>query len=63
MDLIQSYINQSHNFNLIDPNETPNANIIYHVYSDGEITYQKGGWVYQQRSVFTLKYPSFRKKL
>jgi hypothetical protein len=25
---------------------------MYHLYNDGEITYQKGGWAYGQRSVF-----------
>lgn len=34
------------------PNESPNGNTMYHLYVDGEITYQKGGWAYGQRSVF-----------
>ncbi len=38
---------------LIIPNEAPNGNTIYHLYSDGEITWQKGGSVYLQRSEFT----------
>lgn len=38
---------------LVDPKESPNGNIIYHLYSDGEITSQKGGWAYLQRSEFT----------
>jgi len=33
------------------PKESPNGNTIYHLYSDGEITYQKGGWAYLQCSV------------
>ncbi len=37
---------------LIDTKDQPNGNIIYHLYSDGEITYQKGGWAYLQRSEF-----------
>jgi hypothetical protein len=37
--------------------ESPNGNIIYHLYSDGSITYQKGGWAYQQRSEFVYLYP------
>ena len=37
---------------LIIPTESPNGNLIYHLYSDGTITYQKGGWAYGQRSVF-----------
>jgi len=39
---------------LIKPNESPNGNIIYHLYSTGEITFQKGGSAYMQRSEFTL---------
>jgi len=37
---------------LVIPTESPNGNIIYHLYSDGSITYQKGGWAYRQRSEF-----------
>jgi len=42
--LIQETINFSHNKKLIDENMAPNANIIYHIYQDGEITSQKGSW-------------------
>lgn len=38
---------------LVHPTESPNGNNIYHLYSDGEITFQKGGWAYLQRSEFT----------
>jgi hypothetical protein len=38
---------------LVNPQESPNGNIIYHLYSDGQISYQKGGWSYLQRSEFT----------
>ena len=41
---------------LIDPKESPNGNLIYHLYSNGEITCQKGGWAYLQRSEFTSKH-------
>jgi hypothetical protein len=37
---------------LIQPKESPNGNIIYHLYSDGTITYQKGGSAYLQRNIF-----------
>lgn len=40
---------------LVNPKESPNGNIIYHLYSDGEITFQKGGWAYLQRSEFSLE--------
>ena len=37
---------------LINPKESPNANQIYHLYSTGEISFQKGGSAYMQRSEF-----------
>ena len=37
---------------LINPNESPNGNTIYHLYDDGNITSQKGGWAYGDRSEF-----------
>jgi len=55
--LIQETINFSHNKKLIDENMAPNANIIYHIYQDGEITSQKGSWAYGRRSEFTIHYP------
>jgi hypothetical protein len=42
---------------LINPKESPNGNTIYHLYSDGQITFQKGGWAYLQRSEFTEDSP------
>lgn len=56
-DDIQQIITSSHNKNLIDENMAPNANIIYHIYQDGEITSQKGSWAYGRRSEFTIHYP------
>ena len=43
---------------LIDRSEraSPNGNQIYHLYSSGEITHQKGAWAYMQRSEFHCKY-------
>ena len=41
-----------HNPSLVIPEESPNGNIIYHLYSDGEITYQKGGSAYLNRTEF-----------
>ncbi len=40
---------------LVNPKESPNGNTIYHLYSDGEITFQKGGWAYLQRSEFSTE--------
>ena len=56
-NIIQERITSYHNPNLVMPNESPNGNCIYHLYADGEITHQKGGWAYKQRSEFTVKYP------
>jgi hypothetical protein len=39
------------------PNESPNGNTMYHLYDDGEITYEKGGWAYGKRSVFQFSMP------
>jgi hypothetical protein len=46
----------------INKNTTPNKNIIYHLYNDGEITYQKGSWAYTQHSEFTDKFPVIHSK-
>ena len=37
-------------------NASPNGNQIYHLYSNGEITYQKGAWAYLKRSEFNHTY-------
>jgi hypothetical protein len=54
---LKQFINDLHNWHylssptgLINPNESPNGNQIYHLYSTGEISFQKGGWAYLQRS-------------
>ena len=62
MDSIKSYIDQVHNPKLVQPEESPNGNTIYHIYCDGEITYQKGGWAYLQRSEFTNSSVRLKKK-
>lgn len=37
-------------------NASPNGNQIYHLYSSGEITFQKGAWAYLHRSEFNHTY-------
>ena len=49
---IYKMVEELNNDNLVNNNESPNANIIYHLYSDGNITSQKGGWAYGQRTEF-----------
>lgn len=41
---------------LLMPKESPNGNIMYHLYNTGEVSRQKGGWAYLKRSEFMLKY-------
>ncbi len=36
------------------PDTSPNGNIIYHLYSTGEVTSQKGAWAYLNRNEFTI---------
>lgn len=55
-------VKQVHNPDLVIKDASPNGNTIFHIYNDGEITYQKGGWAYGQRSVATDKYPFSNKK-
>jgi hypothetical protein len=40
---------------LINTQDSPNKNLIYHLYNDGEITFQKGSWAYLQRSEYPLR--------
>jgi len=56
MEELKELISKCHNPDLVQPDESPNGNTIYHVYSDGEITEQKGGWAYLQRSERTLEF-------
>ena len=57
---IRKYINDvasaMNDTTLIIKDMSPNANLIYHIYSDGTITRQKGGWAYGQRTVFDVEY-------
>ena len=56
IESINSLAKQLHNPSLIEPTESPNANTIWKIWSDGSITYEKGGWAYGQRSVFDHMY-------
>ena len=61
LEQIQTEIKNAHNPGLVLPEESPNGNWITHLYSYGEITSQKGGWAYLQRSEFTFSYDRFKK--
>ena len=39
------------------PDESPNSNSMFHLYNDGGITYEKGGWAYGKCSVFQFSMP------
>ena len=58
-NFIKSFINRLANRlndeKLIDTDKAPNENIIYHLYSDGTITRQKGSWAYGKRTIFEIK--------
>jgi hypothetical protein len=53
--IVDDMILMYHNPKLVKPDESPNGNRVYHIYSDGEITNQKGGFAYLRRSEFTDK--------
>lgn len=57
IDEINMKIKQYHNPNLIEPEESPNKNIIYKLYDNFCCTHEKGGWAYGDRSQFTHLYP------
>jgi len=50
------YINNIDGLIDMSKNANPSENQIYHLYSNGEITYQKGAWAYLKRSEFNLEY-------
>ena len=52
---LKHYINNINELIDNSDNASPNQNIIYHFYSNGQITYQKGAWAYLQRSEFEFK--------
>ncbi len=56
---LKDFIHSCNNLKLIDTNMSPLENTIYHIYSDGEITEQKGSWAYGQRNERTWTYPVF----
>ena len=53
---INTIVSNLHNPLIIDSKLQPNENIIYHLYSDGTVTRQKGGWAYKRRTVTDIMY-------
>lgn len=56
VDKLYDLVRECNNPKLVDPKEAPNANKIIHIYNDGEITEQKGGFAYLRRNVRTIEY-------
>lgn len=56
---VQDLITLYHNPGLVKPGDSPNGNWIYHIYSNGEITHQKGGFAYLMRTEFVEKTPVY----
>lgn len=52
--MFKAHLKNGHS-ELIRIDQSPNENRIYHLYSDGEITHQKGSYAYQCRSEFCLE--------
>ncbi len=55
MEELNKKICERHNPKLVDRTKAPNENIIYHLYSDGTVTQQKGGDAYGMRSMFDIR--------
>ena len=52
---IYDLLANSNDDSLWHPNESPNTNTVIHLYQSGEISHQKGGQEYRNRSEFILK--------
>ncbi len=52
----KAHLDENGKCTLIIPDMSPNDNTIYSLYSDGTITYQKGGSAYGSRYVFESEY-------
>lgn len=51
LDMHKAHYSPENPNGLWKPDESPNANTIYKIWSDGEITYEKGGFAYGERSL------------
>ena len=61
-EIIHDLLVKSNDDSLWHPDESPNTNTMIHLYQSGEISHQKGGSAYGNRSEFILK-PSIGKNL
>jgi hypothetical protein len=53
----ESHFTHENPHGLLHPDESPNTNTIYKAWSDGEITYEKGGFAYGDRSMKQVALP------
>ena len=53
---VNKVVDNLNNPSLIKLDQQPNENIIYHLYSDGTITRQKGSWAYGNRTIYDIAY-------
>jgi len=60
---IQDMILQYHDPTLVQSNQSPNDNTIYHIYNDFSVTQQKGGYAYLQRNEILIEKPIYIKDL
>lgn len=52
-------VKKYHNPKLIEPDLSPNENTIYKIYSDFEVSSEKGGWSYGSHTLFSYLTPLF----
>ena len=62
ISLINQKVKEYHNIDLIRCDESPNANHIYKLWEDFEVTSEKGGYAYGNRGVFSLRPALFHRR-
>jgi hypothetical protein len=55
LEMHNAHYTQENPHGLLQPDEAPNTNTIYKVWNDGEITYEKGGYAFGDRSLKQLR--------
>jgi hypothetical protein len=60
---VNELIAKYHNPSLIDSHASPSENTIYKMYSDFEVTSEKGGWGYGSHNLFRYLTPLFNRNV
>jgi hypothetical protein len=60
---VNELITKYHNPSLVDLQAMPSENTIYKIYSDFEVTSEKGGWRYGSHSLFRYLTPLFNRNV